>query len=171
MVDQHMEENKALMNNLICSINGAISSIRRPVIQAHNFEIKSVIIQMIQWTVQLGWVSQEDPNVLVANLLKICDTFKDNRLIDDVVRLKPFSFLLKDKVKIWLNSSPPGVIMTWNKLAQRLLVNYFPFAQTVKLRNEITTFIQYENDSLYVTWERYKKLLRKCHHHDLPAWL
>ena len=42
---------------------------------------------------------------------------------------------------------------------------------TAKLRNDITTFIQFEGESLYEARERYKDLLWRCPHHDLPAWL
>ena len=51
MADQ---EQKALSDYAMPSVNGAISSIRRPAIQANNFEIKPAIIQMIQQTVLLG---------------------------------------------------------------------------------------------------------------------
>ena len=39
------------------------------------------------------------------------------------------------------------------------------------MRNEITTFVQQETESLYEAWERYNELLRKCAHHALPDWL
>ena len=42
------QEQKALRDYAMPSVNGAISSIRRPAIQANNFEIKPAIIQMIQ---------------------------------------------------------------------------------------------------------------------------
>ncbi|XP_023886157.1 uncharacterized protein LOC111998291 [Quercus suber] len=125
MADQ---EQKALRDYAMPSVNGATSSIRRLAIQANNFEIKSAIIQMIQQTVQ-------------------------------------------DKAKVWLNSLPPGIITTWEELAQKFLAKYFPPAKTTKLRNDITTFIQFEGESLYEAWERYKDLLRKCPHHDLPKRL
>ena len=82
------------------SVNGAISSIRRPAIQANNFEIKPAIIQMIQQTVQFEGLSQADPNVHIANFLEICDTFKHNRVIDDAIRLRLFPFSLRDKAKV-----------------------------------------------------------------------
>ena len=55
-------EQKALRDYAMSSVNGAISSTRRPAIQANNFEIKPAIIQMIQQTVYFGGLSQEDPN-------------------------------------------------------------------------------------------------------------
>ena len=42
------QEQKALRDYAMPSVNGAISSTRRPAIQANNFEIKLSIIQMIQ---------------------------------------------------------------------------------------------------------------------------
>ena len=66
---------------------------------------------------------------------------------------------------------PLGIITTWEELAQKFLAKYFPPSKTAKLRNDITTFIQFEGESLYEAWERYKDLLRRCPHHDLPAWL
>ena len=42
---------------------------------------------------------------------------------------------------------------------------------TIKLRNDITNFMQYDQESMYEAWERYKDLLRKCPHHELPGWL
>ena len=79
------QEQKALRDYAMPSVNGAISSIRRPAIQANNFEIKPAIIQMIQQTVQFEGLSQDDPNVHIANFLKICDTFKHNVVTDDVI--------------------------------------------------------------------------------------
>ena len=138
------------------SVNGATLSIRRPTIQANNFEIKPAIIQMIQQTVQFRGLSQEDPNVHIANFLEICHTFKHNGVTDDAIRLRLFPFSLRDKAKVWLNSLPCGIITTWEELAQKL---YFPPAKTAKLRNDITTFIQFEAKALYEAWERYKDLL------------
>ena len=103
--------------------------------------------------------------------MEICDTFKHNGVTDDAIRLRLFPFSLRDKAKVWLNSLPPSIITTWEELAQKFLVKYFPPVKTAKLRNDITTFIQFEGESLYEAWERYKDLLWRCPHHDLPAWL
>ena len=58
-----------------------------------------------------------------------------------------------------VNSLPPGLITTWEELAQKFFAKYFPPAKTAKLRNDITTFVQLEGESLYEAWERYKDLL------------
>ena len=76
---------KTLRDYAMPSINRATSRIRRPAIQANNFEIKPAIIQLIQQTVQFRGLSQEDPNVHIANFLEICDTFKHNGVTDDAI--------------------------------------------------------------------------------------
>ena len=109
--------------------------------------------------------------LILQFFFKICDTFKQNGVSDNAIRLRLFPFSLRDKAKEWLNSLPVGTITTWDGLAQTFLAKYFPPEKTAKLRNVITTFAQFEMKSLYEAWEKYKDLLRKCPHHGLPVWL
>ena len=39
------------------------------------------------------------------------------------------------------------------------------------LRIDITSFKQFEGESLYEAWERFKELLKECPHYGLPEWL
>ena len=151
--------------------NVGVSSIRRPPIQANNFEIKLAIIQMIQSLVQFRGLANDDPNLHIENFLEICDTFKHNGVIDDAIRLRLFPFSLNNKAKAWLISLPPGTITTWDGLVNAFLTKYFPPAKSIKMRNDITNFLQQDQESLYEAWERFKDLLRKCPHHDLPMWM
>ncbi|KAL5555381.1 hypothetical protein UlMin_037617 [Ulmus minor] len=151
--------------------NVGISRIRRPTIQANNFEIKPTIIQMIQSSVHFGGLANDDPNLYIANFMEICDTFKRNGVSDDTIQLHLFLFSLQNKAKAWLITLPPGTITTWDELVHAFLVKYFPPEKTAKMRNDITNFMQQDQKSLYETWERYKDLLRKCPHHDLPMWM
>ncbi|XP_073049469.1 uncharacterized protein [Primulina eburnea] len=56
-------------------------------------------------------------------------------------------------------------------MAKAFLLKYFPPSKTMKLRADITTFSQFEQELLYEAWERYKDLLRRCPHHELPLGL
>ncbi|KAL5570136.1 hypothetical protein UlMin_026711 [Ulmus minor] len=161
--------NRALKDYSIPNVG--ISSIQRPPIQANNFEIKPAIIQMIQNSVQFGGLPNDDPNLHIANFLEICDTFKHNGVTDDAVRLRLFPFSLNSKAKAWLTSLPSGTITTWNGLANVFLTKYFPPAKSAKMRNDISNFLQQDQESLYEAWERFKDLLRKCPHHGLPLWM
>ncbi|KAL5559254.1 hypothetical protein UlMin_035465 [Ulmus minor] len=161
--------NRALKDYSIPNVG--ISSIQRPSIQANNFEIKPAIIQMIQNSVQFGGLPNDDPNLHIANFLEICDTFKHNGVTDDAVRLRLFPFSLNSKAKAWLTSLPSGTITTWNGLANVFLTKYFLPEKSAKMRNDISNFLQQDQESLYEAWERFKDLLRKCPHHGLPLWM
>ena len=62
------------------------------------------MFQMIQNSVQFHGLSNEDPNLHIANFLKIYGIFTINGVTDDAIRLRIFSFSLKDKAKAWLIS-------------------------------------------------------------------
>ncbi|XP_075478870.1 uncharacterized protein LOC142519727 [Primulina tabacum] len=153
------------------SLDGARPSIVRPTVRANQFEIKPAIIQMIQNNVQFGGNALDDPKTHIADFLEICDTFKFNGVSDDAVRLRLFSVSLCDKAKSWLNCLPVGSITTWEDMAKAFLLKYFPPSKTMKLRVDITTFSQFEQESLYEALERYKDLLRRCPHHEFPLGL
>lgn len=80
-----MEQPSALRDYAMPSVIGNTSSIRRPAIQAKNFEIKPTIIQMIQHSVQFSGLPNDDPNTHIANFLGIYDTFKKNGVLDDAI--------------------------------------------------------------------------------------
>ena len=164
-------DQRALKDYSSPTLEGSVSSIRRPPIPVNNFEIKPAIIQMIQHSIQFGGLSSDDPNLHIASFLELCDTFKHNGVSDDAIRLRLFPFSLRDKAKAWLISLPPGGITTWDQLVSVFLAKYFQPVKSAKMRSDITNFYQQDMESLYEAWERYKDLLRKCPHHGLPIWL
>ena len=142
MAEEQAEERvRPLMDYALPTVDSASSSIRRPLIVTNNFKIKPAIIGLIQSQVQFSSLLNEDPNSHIANFLEICDTIKYNGVTDDAIRLRLFTFSLRDKAKAWLNSLPAGSITTWEMMAQRFLVKYFPPSKTAKMRNDITNFI------------------------------
>ena len=109
---------------------------------------------MIQNLVQFHGLLSEDPNLHLPYFLDICDMFKVNGVPDDAIRLRLFSFSLKNRAREWLNSLPTGSISNWATLAQKILAKYFSPAKTIKLRNDITNFMKYDQESMYEACER-----------------
>ena len=84
------EVNHYILNYAVPLLKGIDPNIRRPTIQANNFEIKPTIIQMIQNTIQFCGLPNEDPNAHIVNFLEICDTFKHNGVTNDAIRFRLF---------------------------------------------------------------------------------
>ena len=94
---------RALRDYTVPIVSGP--AIRRPTIQANNFELKPALIQMVQ-TNQFGGYLNESPDEHIAVFLQYCNTVKMNNVSDDVIRLQLFLFSLRDKARAWFNSLP-----------------------------------------------------------------
>nr|GEY58178.1 hypothetical protein [Tanacetum cinerariifolium] len=81
------------------------------------------------------------------------------------IKLLLFSFSLEGEVRIWLDKEPSRSILTWEDLVSKFINQFFPPSKTTYLRNEITNFLQKQNEMFNEAWERFKDLLRQCPHH------
>ena len=75
--------------------------IRRQTINANNFELKPVLISMVQQA-QFSGLPLDDPNIHLAMFLEIYDIVKMNGVTEDTIRLRLFPFSLRDKARGWL---------------------------------------------------------------------
>ncbi|KAL8091524.1 hypothetical protein AgCh_033954 [Apium graveolens] len=64
-----------------------------------------------------------------------------------------------------------GSITTWEDLAQKFLVKFYPMAKTGAMRSALTQFAQQPIESICEAWEGYMEMLRKCSHHGMPDWM
>ncbi|KAL5568444.1 hypothetical protein UlMin_025019 [Ulmus minor] len=153
------------------NLNGLSLSIVQPEIDALHFELKPVMFQMLQTAGQFSGLATEDPHLHLRLFMEVADTFKINGVTYDILKLKLFPYSSRDRARAGLNSIPSDSITTWNDLAEKFLMRYFPPTKNAKLQNDITFFQQLEGESLYETWERYKELLRRCPRHGIPFWI
>ena len=146
------------------------SAIRRPPIQANNFELKLMTLQMLQ-NIMFHGFPNENPNMHLTNFIEVCNTIKYNGVTEKALKLRLFPLSLGDRAKHWLTSQPLDSITSWNDLVQKFLTKFFSPAKIAQLVQEINTFRQMEGDNLAEAWERFHELLRTCPHHRLTRWM
>ena len=95
------------------------------------------------------------------------NTVKMNGVISNVTKLQLFPFSLRDTITTWFESLPYASVITWEEIVETYMERFFPPALTFERRREIIAFKKGEDESLYNTWERYKKLLKRCPMHDI----
>ena len=84
-----------------------------------------------------------------------------------MVKLHLFPFSLRDIAATWCESLPYGLVDTWEELVEAYLGRFFPPSLTSERRREIIVFQQGEDESLYIAWERFKRLLKRCLMHGI----
>ena len=163
------DQRRTLRNYITPGVQGISSSIARLTVEVNNFELRSV---PYLWSnnpnsVAHHWRIQFAPSIF----LEVRDTLKLNGVSTDAIRLHLFPFSLKDKARTWLHSLPSDSIGTWDELTRAFIAKFFPPSKTASLRNQITTFTEGEDESLYEAWEWFKDLLQLCPHHGLQKWM
>ena len=142
------------------------SAIRQPTVNANNFELKPALITMVQQHQFTGHPT-EDPNEHLGRFLRMANTVKLNGVRPEVIKLHLFPFSLRDIAATWYESLPYGSIDTWEELIEAYLGRFFPPSLTSERRREIIVFQQGEDESLYIGWERFKRLLKRCPMHGI----
>ncbi|XP_049382857.1 uncharacterized protein LOC125847236 [Solanum stenotomum] len=120
------------------------------------------MVQLLHTNGQFTDLSHEDPQVHLQNFLEISDMYTPTGVNSDYVRLTLFPFSLLGEAKRWLNFEPANSITTWDDLAWKFLIRFFPSGKTAKLRNDILSFRQKGGGNLYQAWDRFKSMLLNC---------
>ena len=108
------------------------SAIRQPPIQANNFELKGVTLQMVH-NIQFHGLPIENLNAHLTIFIEVCDTIKYNGVTEEALRLRLFPLSLSDRAKHRLTSQPPNSITSWNDLVQKFLTKFFPPSKIAQL--------------------------------------
>ena len=130
--------------------------------KTNNFELKPALITMVQQH-QFTGHPIEDPNEHLGS--RMTNTVKLNGVRPEVIKLHLFPFSLRDIAATWYESLPYRSVDTWEELIEAYLGRFFPPSLTSERRREIIVFQQGEDESLYIAWERFKRLLKRCPMH------
>ena len=156
-----------IMDYAIPVLNQLHTGILKPKITAAHFALKPVMFSMLQTSGQYAGLPSEDPHSHLKSFMEITDTFRTPGVTANALRLMLFPFSLKDRARAWYYSMQPDSVTSWNEMAENFLKKYFPPTRNAKSRNDICTFLQWEDEAVPDAWERYKELLRKCPHHGI----
>ncbi|CAA7018749.1 unnamed protein product [Microthlaspi erraticum] len=107
----------------------------------------------------------EDPIDHLDEFDRLCDLTKINGVSEDAIKLRLFPMSLADKAHQWEKSLPHGTITTWDECKKAFLAKFFSTGRTAKLRGEISSFIQRNNETFAEAWERFKGYTSQCPHH------
>ena len=116
-------------------------------------------------------MESENPYTHIRKFEEVCNTFKEDTTIVDLMRLKLFPLTLKDKAKIWLNSLRPRTIQNWTEMQDKFLKKLFSTHRTNILKRQISTFSANEKEKFYACWERYMETLDVYPHQGFDTWL
>nr|GFB18031.1 reverse transcriptase domain-containing protein [Tanacetum cinerariifolium] len=131
---------------------------------ATNFELKHGLINLVQ-NKQFFGHDKEDPHAHIRYFNKITSTMRVQNVPNSTIKLMLFPFSLEGAAWIWLEKEPPRSILTWDDLVSKFINQFFPPSKTTNLRNEITRFQQWFDESFSKAWDRFNDLLRACPHH------
>jgi Retrotransposon gag protein len=109
-----------------------------PTVAANDFELKPTLINMVSQN-QFAGLAHEDPNQHLANFEEFCNTLKMNGVTPDVIKLRLFSFSLRDRAKGWLRSLTPTAIAIWAQMSAVFLSKYFPLLKLWPLETKSLT--------------------------------
>ena len=93
------------------------STVRRPLIEANNFELKPALITMVQQH-QFTGHPFEDPKEHLGRFMRMTNTVKLNGVRLDVIKIQLFPFSLRDVAATWFDSLPVGSVNTWEELVE-----------------------------------------------------
>ena len=127
-----------------------------------HFELKTRVVQLLP---KFNGLATEDPIQYLDEFLEVCTSMKPSDITDEQMRLRAFTFSLKDLARDWYHSLAPGSVNTWVDLKKAFLQKFFPTIKANQLKKKLCNIEQYTDETLYDYFERFKKLIKMCPYH------
>ena len=113
---------------------------------------------MLQTIGQFSREITDDPHLHLKKFTEVAENFKISGIEYDGFKLWLFPYSLIGIDKACLNS----LDQTLTSHGEKFVVKYFPLVLNAKKRNDITSFMQTNEETLFEAWGRYKDMLRMC---------
>nr|GFA67899.1 reverse transcriptase domain-containing protein [Tanacetum cinerariifolium] len=108
-----MTDNRTMAKMLQAPIEGYEDAIVVPQINANNFELKQMLINLVQSNQFIG---RQDPHNHLRFFNKVTSTFRHPEVPNTTIKLLLFPFSFEGETRIWLDKEPPRSILTWEDL-------------------------------------------------------
>ncbi|XLT01331.1 hypothetical protein HN51_050682 [Arachis hypogaea] len=129
---------------------------------ATDFEIKTALLNLMP---KFHGLPAQEPIKHLRDFQAACSTVRRDGADETSILLKAFPFSLEGKVREWYYTQPLANVSNWDTLRKEFLEKFFPSEVTDKLRKDISTIVQDDNETLFEYWERFNSLLEACPHH------
>jgi len=106
-----------------------------PLVQNHNFEVKSSLIAMVQGNKFHG-LPMEDPLDHLDEFERLCSLTKINGVSEDGFKLRLFPFSLGEKAHLWEKMLPQVSITTWDDCKKAFLAKDEPFQVQERVKDQ-----------------------------------
>ena len=144
--EEVMAGNQTLKELASPDLNQQPLCITFPTLDATTFELKSRLIHLLP---TFHGLAGEDPHKHLKELHVVCTNMEPTGVTKDQIKLRAFSFSLKDLAKDWLYYLPFGSIKTWNEMKKLFLEKYFPASRAANIQKEICGVRQHNGESLH----------------------
>nr|GFB14680.1 reverse transcriptase domain-containing protein [Tanacetum cinerariifolium] len=115
-----MADQRTMTQLLQAPTEGYEDAIVVPSLTADNFELKHVLLTLVQ-NKQFFGHDKEDPHAHIRYFNKITSTLKFPNVPNTSIKLMLFPFSLEGAARIWLEKEPPRLILTWDDLVSKFI--------------------------------------------------
>ncbi|KAK8569205.1 hypothetical protein V6N12_007737 [Hibiscus sabdariffa] len=117
---------RAIRDHLTPILDDLNPGIVAPEIQASHFELKPVMFNMLNSIGQFGGSPHEDARQHIRAFLEVCDSFWQQGVHEDVLKLKLFPYSLRDQARDWLSGVPSASMGSWADLCRSFFYEIQP---------------------------------------------
>ena len=160
------QENMKLCDFSNTNNNDFLSTSIAPLANTESCEINTALLNLVMKD-QFSGTLNENAVSHLNTFVELCVMQKKKDVDNDAVKMKLFSFSLRDSAKNWFSSLPRNSIDSWNKCKDAFITKYFPPTKIISLRTQIMNLKQLEHEHVAQSWERVKMMLRNCPTHGL----
>ena len=161
-----LEAPKRTMYKLLHPTQSSIPSCIMFPPNAPHVEIKQRLLAILP---NFRGLENENPYVHVRAFKEVIGSFYAQNVIE-TAKLRFFLFSLKDKAKGWLYTLKPKSIGNSGEMTQEFYKKFFPPHKVQQVKRKISSFVQENDETLFMAWERFKDTYNFCLTYGYDTW-